>query len=142
MQSGTIHRCMVSCIFILVHLRRMVLLCKWRVILVFYCLVFCCVIWFCLFCLFVFCFYYFFNWSSWKIFWRRLSLVMSFHYCFSLINRDVWNKLVSMLRLCENTVSTLLLHGIQEYTWSVCRNLAGGYLSTDVFWKLWLFFIQ
>ena len=27
-----------------------------------------------------------------------------------------------------------------EYTWSVFRNLTGDYFSTDVFWKLWLFF--
>ena len=24
-----------------------------------------------------------------------------------------------------------------EYTWSVCRDLAGGFFSTDVFWNLW-----
>ena len=40
MQSGTINVCIVSHIFILGHLRGMVLLRKWRVILVFYCLVF------------------------------------------------------------------------------------------------------
>ena len=41
-----------SRIFMLGHLRRMVLLRKWRVILVFYCLVFYCVILVCSICLY------------------------------------------------------------------------------------------
>ena len=52
MQSGTIHLCIVSHIFILGHLRGMVLLRKWRVILVNYCLVFYGVILVCSVCLY------------------------------------------------------------------------------------------
>ena len=40
--------------------------------------------WFVLFvCIFLFHYYYFCNWSFRKILCRRLSLVMSFYYCFS-----------------------------------------------------------
>ena len=47
-----LHSCIVCRIFFLGHLRGMVLLCQWRVILVFYCLVFYCVILACSVCLY------------------------------------------------------------------------------------------
>ena len=85
------------------------------------------------YCLFVFCFlYYFCNWSFRKTLWRRF-LSMSF-LCFSPINT---------LRVFHVEVKTFCQCCFHvEYTWSVCRNLNGGFFSTDVFWKLWLFFTQ
>ena len=139
LRSGTIRLVIISrilsCIF-----EGIVLLRKWRVILVFYCLVFYCVILVCSVCLyFNYYYYYFCNWSFRKTLWRRLSLVISFYYCFSPINtlcvfcverRGDYMKM-SCLRCFD-----------VEYRWSVCSYLAGGFFSTDICWKLWLFYLR
>ena len=95
-----------------------VLLRKWSVILVLYCLVFYCVILICCVCLLVFTlfFYYFYNWSFQKTLWMRLSLVMSFYYSLSP----------------RNTLRVFLI----ETIWNTRGDLDGDYFSTDAFWLL------
>ena len=120
-------------------LRGMVLLRKWSVILLFYCLVFYCVILVCCVCmLVVICFScYFCNWSFRKTLWRKLSFVMLFYFCLSPRN----TLLCSVLKQCEEYVKTLFRRCfVVECTWSVDTDLAGDYFSSDAFWKLCQFF--
>ena len=94
LQSGTVHLLIVSrilsCIF-----EGDDILHRWRVILVFYCLEF------------YYYYYYFCNWGFWKTLWRRLSLVISFYYCFRPINILRVFHVEKTRRLCENVVSAL-----------------------------------
>ena len=91
-------------------------------------------------CLVVFCFLYcFYNWSFWKTLWRKLFLVRRFFivlalqiYCVSSMLKRRGHYLKTWCPRCWDV----------EYTWSVCRNLAGGFPSTDIFWRIWLFFTQ
>ena len=117
----------INILFYLGYLKGMVLLRKWRVILVFYCLVFYWVILVCSFYLYFVFFIIFVTEVFERFSGERLSLVMPFYYCFS----------------SKNTLCVPYLNDLQKtschrcfdvkHTWSVCRNLAGGFFSTDVF---------
>ena len=128
-RTGTICLCIVSRILSWIF---EVLLCKWSVILVFYCLLFYCVILVCSVCLYFVFFIIFVT----EVF-ERLFLVCRF-----LIDLALWIHCVcSVSKWRGYYVKTGCPRCFDvEYTWSVCRNLAGGFFSTDVFWKLWLFF--
>ena len=92
-----------------------VLLCKWSVILVFYCLVFIVSYWFMvLTCLFVLCFhYYFYNWSFRSTFSRRLSILMSLYlFCLSRKNTLCVFRIETMWRLRKIVISALFWRGI------------------------------
>ena len=93
----------------------MVLHRKWSVILVFNCLVFIVSYWFMvLACLFVLCFhYYFYNWSFWSTFWRRLFLVMSLYlFCLSPKNTLCVFRIETTWRLRKIVVFALFWRGI------------------------------
>ena len=110
MRSGTIRLFIASRILILGHLRGMVLLCKCRVILAFYCLVFYCVILACSVCLYFVFIIIFVT----EVFERPSGedLVISFYYCFSPINTLRVFRFETTLRLRENVVSALFRHEI------------------------------
>ena len=131
-RSGTIRLGIVSRILSWIF-KGMVLLRKWRVISVFYCLVLS--YWFVVFGCILFSLL-FLQLKFLKDSLEKTLLSMSFYYCFSLIH-----CVCSALKQCGDYVKTSRppFFGV-KYTWSVCRNLAGGFFSTDVFWKLWLFF--
>ena len=132
---GTICLCKVSHI-ILVPLRRIVLLRKWSVILVFYCFAFCCVILVCV------CLYFVFIIIFVADVFKRPPGVDSPYVCRLIVVLDLEiHCMCSVLKRRGDYVKTLYSRCFSmEYTWSVCRDLAGVYFSTYAFWKLWLFF--
>ena len=107
MQSGTICLRKASRNFFLDHLRGIVSLRKWRVILVFYCLVFYCVILVC--CVFL---YFVFIITFVTEVFKRLSLGMSFCYRFSPINTLRVFRIEPTWILPKDVVSALFRHGI------------------------------
>ena len=134
MRSGTIRLCVYSRIFILDDLRGMVLLRKWTVIYFSTLLLSILLCHIGLYCLFVFCFcYYFCNRSFQKTLWRKLSLVFSFYYYYYYYYFSPINTLRDLKRRGDYVKTSCPPWFGMEYTWSVCRDLAGGFFSTDIF---------
>ena len=132
MQSGRIHLCKVSCIFIWRSFEgdRIALQMKHCFSILLFSILSCHIG---LLCLLVCFYYYFCNWSFQTTLWGRISFII-------VLSLEIYCA-CSVLKRHRDYVKTSRLRcfGV-KYKWIVCRDLAEGYFYTDVFWKLWLFF--